>query len=225
MRSNETPGQVDDNSFPKLVEDKNEDKSEDQSEDKKEKNKEDIGNGKNRENQKALLVEPFDKTLAGKWSGSLVELRTDANKENVPINLSPRKALAAKWNSRGTRIDDGKKGIAQKENVWWRGAVAQNDDNAAQAKTELDALSRTKVNDTKWKGAWGTKDVQESIAKARQKPRITPTDEQLAAATAPAPKAPVDALDIDDPRHPHFNASRYLCTIIDKYICPKPGCG
>lgn len=212
-------------SFPKLVGDNNQDNNEGKNEGKKEENEEEIGNGKNGENQKALLVEPCDKTLASEGSGSPVELKTNVNKKYMPINSSPRKALAAKWNGHGAEIGDGLKRIAKKENVRLHGAVVQNGGDEAQAKTALDTLSRTKVNDAKWQGAWGTNDVQESIAKARQKPRMNPTDEQLAAATAPAPKAPVDTMEIDNPKHPHFNASRYMCTIIDKYICPKPGCG
>lgn len=33
------------------------------------------------------------------------------------------------------------------------------------------------------------------------------------------------ALELYDPRHPQFAASRYLCTIINKYVCPRPSCG
>ncbi|KAJ3482169.1 hypothetical protein NLG97_g7639 [Lecanicillium saksenae] len=76
----------------------------------------------------------------------------------------------------------------------------------------------------KWQGAWGTRDVQASIVKDGQKPRVTPTVEQLTEATRPSQMSVTD-IDIDDPMNAYFRASNYFNTAINKYVCPKLGCG
>lgn len=150
-------------------------------------------------------------SLVNKWSKPLVD-KTNVAKVPAPAAKSPAPALAAKW----------------------QGAWGSNDIQDSIAKARLvpfiDKTNATKDAEptlvAKWQGAWGTKDVQDSIAKARQEaPRVEPTAEQLASATQSLPKAPVQELDIHDPKHPYFNASKYLCPITGKYVCPKLGCG
>lgn len=56
-------------------------------------------------------------------------------------------------------------------------------------------------------------------------PEQRPTQEQLDAAAAPAPKDWDEWLNLNDPTHPKFNVARYYSSIIDKYACPVIGCG
>ncbi|KAM3458944.1 hypothetical protein MY3296_000091 [Beauveria thailandica] len=126
--------------------------------------------------------------------------KTDGD-ESLLIDMSSAHRLAAKWQTA--------KGDC-KENL-------ERDASPPKSSTNLLAA--------KWQGAWGSKDIQAAIEKDRVKRRVTPSAEQLAAATSPAPKSLAESMDLDDPNHPYFNASIYLSTVINKYICPKLGCG
>lgn len=72
-------------------------------------------------------------------------------------------------------------------------------------------------------GAWGSSDIVAAIKSTSE--AIQPTAEELEAATTPGPRMEYDQMDIDDPSHPAFNTARYYCEIIEKYSCPKVGCG
>lgn len=79
------------------------------------------------------------------------------------------------------------------------------------------------ASDVPFQGAWGTADVT-SVWGSTNTP-IQPTADELEAATAPGPRMAYDQRDIDDPDHPSFNAARYYCDILEKFNCPKVGCG
>lgn len=123
------------------------------------------------------------------------------NDESLLIDVSPDQHLAAKWQT------------------------ATQDSKSTSKKSEGPLPASTTPLAAKWQGAWGSKDIQTAIARDRENLRVTPTAEQLAAATRPAPKALVESMDLDDPEHPYFNASNYRCPVMSKYVCPKLGCG
>lgn len=79
------------------------------------------------------------------------------------------------------------------------------------------------VSEIPFSGAWGTSDIAAAINSTSK--AVQPTAEQLEAATASGPRMADGQMDIDDPSHPLFNAARYYCEIIEKYNCPKVGCG
>ncbi|XWX00349.1 hypothetical protein V2A60_008369 [Cordyceps javanica] len=142
----------------------------------------------------------------------------------------PVNSLAKKWHT--AIIDDRKEEDSPSSSLIDLSAdehPAAERQNAAQGRgrwpNKSPAESSSVPLASKWQGAWGTKDIQTALAKDREKRRVTPTAEQLAAATQPAPKSLVETMDIDDPDHPFFNASDYFSTVINKYICPKLGCG
>ncbi|KAM3464395.1 hypothetical protein NHJ6243_002451 [Beauveria neobassiana] len=121
--------------------------------------------------------------------------------ESLLIDMSSDHRLAAKWQTAAEACE------------------GNLERNASPPKSSTNLLA------AKWQGAWGGKDIQAAIQKDRVKRRVTPSTEQLAAATQPAPKSLAESLDLDDPDHPYFSASAYFCTIINKYVCPKLGCG
>ncbi|KAM3470148.1 hypothetical protein MY5147_006585 [Beauveria neobassiana] len=121
--------------------------------------------------------------------------------ESLLIDMSSDHRLAAKWQTTAEACE------------------GNLERNASPPKSSTNLLA------AKWQGAWGGKDIQAAIQKDRVKRRVTPSTEQLAAATQPAPKSLAESLDLDDPDHPYFSASAYFCTIINKYVCPKLGCG
>lgn len=155
--------------------------------------------------------EPHDpaKSLSAKWNTVIMQKSENSVSANMTsekdddsvclIDLSPNQPLAKKW----------QKSVSEPQ---------QSVQNKAPA-------SPIKPLAAKWQGAWGTQDIQAAIARDRSKPRLTPTAAQLEAATRPAPKPPAESIDIDDPSHPYFAASNYFSPDINKYICPKLGCG
>ncbi|OAA69388.1 Zinc finger, C2H2-like protein [Akanthomyces lecanii RCEF 1005] len=121
--------------------------------------------------------------------------------ESLLIDVSPGHHLAAKWQT------------------------ATQDSKSDHEKGKAAPPPSTTPLAAKWQGAWGTKDIQAAIARDRGNRRVTPTTQQLAAATQPAPKALAEFMDLDDPEHTYFNASNYYCLVMSKYVCPKLGCG
>lgn len=150
-------------------------------------------------------------SLAKKWNTVLLQKqqKTDSasdktmaetdDGESWLIDVSPDQQLAAKWQT----------------------AVQDREPDSEKDKAPLPTSTTPSV--AKWQGAWGAKDIQAAIAKDREKRRVAPAVKQPAAATQPAPIS--DSMDLDDPEHPYFNASSYLSTVINKYVCPKLGCG
>ena len=57
------------------------------------------------------------------------------------------------------------------------------------------------------------------------KPAKSTTAQELKAVTGPSVRMLHQALDLDGPGHPGFNAARYYSDIIEQFLCPKTRCG